>query len=440
MQVYSRSYEKYLSAWLARRDRRPLVVRGARQIGKSYLIRHWAKKAFPADSVLEINLEESLRFRKIFTGELSADSLLDQLNLLTGVNLREGKKLLFIDEIQRVPSALVALRFFYEQFPSLPVIAAGSLLEFAIQEEGVPVGRIEYMHMSPMSFREFLHAFGKVELGELLASVPLTQALPLAVHEELLGLLRLYVRVGGMPKAVQAYCDTRDIREVGREQELLLATYQEDFPKYARKTQLDNLQEVFSRIPECIGMQRVQYTKIFPHTRVEKVKRCVELLERAHIVSKITCSLAQKAPLALGEKVNFFKILFLDIGLLQHALGFDWQKIDPDEDIANIRHGQFAEQFVGQEMIAEQSGLNRHKLFYWDRHVAGSDAEVDYLIEEGASLAPVEVKSGFQGSLKSLHLYRKEMKPKKSYILSQRNIEQDGDMHWVPLYFAGRLG
>lgn len=434
-----RAFSSRLDDWLARKDRRPLLIRGARQVGKSYAVRTWATRVFGAEGLLEINLEESPRLKQLFASELNAGHIVDQLNLLTGFNLRLPKRLLFIDEIQALPSAISALRFFYEQMPELPVIAAGSLLEFVIDTQGLPVGRVELLHLFPMSFREFLSAQGKEQLSEYIANAPLVEPVSQVVHKELFSMLRLYMRVGGMPKAVHAYHETRDIREVAREQELLLSTYREDFPKYAKRTQIETLHAIYSRIPYQIGAHRVKYTKVDPDTRIEKTKRAIELLQHAHIISKIYCSYATKLPLKAAERPEFFKLLFLDIGLLQHALGFNWQNIDPETDISTLCDGVFAEQFVGQELRAQRSSSTPYDLHYWDRNAPGSEAELDYLIEYEGEVAPLEVKSGLQGSLRSLHAFIKEYRPRNAFVLSQRNIERLDTITWLPLYLAGQL-
>jgi len=156
------------------------------------------------------------------------------------------------------------------------------------------------------------------------------------------------------------------------------------------------------------------------------------------VISRVICSLARDVPLSSVEKPEFFKLVFLDIGLLQHALGFDWQRLDPNYDVSTVCNGRFAEQYVGQELLAESSTSRPQRLHYWDRSVPGSDAEVDYLIEYENKITPLEVKSGLQGSLKSLHGYIKEYKPSKAFVLSERNIETLDSIHWLPLYLAGR--
>jgi predicted AAA+ superfamily ATPase len=434
-----RFFAKQLDSWFKRPNRRPLIVRGARQVGKSYAIREWAKENFGQDGLLEINLEESPKLRSVFDKDLHAETVLNELNLLTGFNLRKPNSILFIDEIQYSPNAIVSLRYLYEQVPDLPVIAAGSLLEFALDTHGTPVGRIEYLYLFPLSFEEFLLASGKDQLANYISSFDFTNSISPLVHEELLHLLRLYIRIGGMPRAIMSYLQTKDIKEVSREHELLLSTYKEDFPKYARKSQIETLGNILTTIPHHIAQQKVKYSKIDPELRIEKIKRAIDLLEKAHLINRAYCSLAQKLPLASLRKTKSFKLFFLDVGLLQHALGFDWTKLDPDSDISLTKNGIFAEQFVAQELLAKRSSNKKYELFYWDRPIHGSDAEVDFLIEYQNNVIPLEIKSGLQGSLKSLHSYIREVNPDHAFIASQRNIEQMEGITWIPLYLVGSL-
>lgn len=429
----------HLDSWLKRPNRRPLIVRGARQVGKSYVIREWARKNFGQNGLLEINLEESPKIRNIFEKDLNAENIINELNLLTGFNLRNSNTILFIDEIQYSPNAILALRYLYEQAPNLPVIAAGSLLEFALEAHGTPVGRVEYLYLYPLSFEEFLSAQGKDQLANFISNFNFKNSISQAVHDELVRLLRLYFRIGGMPRAIMSYLETKDIKEVSREHELLLSTYKEDFPKYARKSQIETLGNILTVIPSHIAQQKVKYTKIDPDLRIEKIKRAMDLLEKAHLISRAYCSLAQKLPLASLKKNKSFKLFFLDIGLLQHALGFDWSMIDPNSDISLIKNGVFAEQFVAQELLAKRSANKKYELFYWDRPVHGSDAEVDFLIEYQNKVIPLEIKSGLQGSLKSLYSYIREIKPEHAFIASERNIEHKDNISWIPLYLVGGL-
>lgn len=434
-----RYVDALLDRWMESDDRRPVLVRGARQIGKSFSILHWANKYFGKENVLELNLEERPQFKEVFEAELDPDKILDRINSLTNFDLRKPGRILFIDEIQTCPAAIVALRYFYEKRPQLPVIAAGSLVEFALRKVSVPVGRIEYLFMQPLSFKEFLIAVDKSGLRDFLEQADTSSAVPEVIHKELLSLLRLYMQVGGMPKAVHRFASTRDLAAVSKEHSLILQTYREDFGKYARDSQLEPLEMVFKRLPYHVGINRLIYKNFDAVIRGEKIKSCIELLEKAKVMARIVSTNATKLPLAAAEKPSFFKAIFVDIGLLQHGLGFDWREISLHADLSQVCEGKFAEQFVGQELLAARSANTLYELHYWDRPVHGSEAEVDYIIEHEDKVVPLEVKSGLKGSLKGLHRYIKEFRPHKALVASQRNVERLDDIHWLPLYLVSRL-
>ena len=432
-----RDIEKSLERWRVQHGRKPLLVRGARQVGKSYTITTWARRSF--ERVVVLNLEERPQFRQLFAKDLAADRMLDEINLLTGVNLRLPNSLLFIDEIQTCPAAITGLRYFYENMPGLFVIAAGSLIEFILQEIGFPVGRVESMYMFPLTFYEYMSATGRQALRERLESERWKEPVPDLLHRSLLDDLRAYCRIGGMPKPLATYLETRDYTDASREHATLLQAYTDDFAKYSKRSDWQMLREVFERLPQFVARTRVKYSQLAPGGRCEKIKRELALLEYAHLAEPVTATYAAKLPLHAAAKPNFFKLLFLDIGLLQHALGFDWRSLPLDVDITSLCDGCFAEQFVGQQILAARSLETRYTLHYWDRHAPGADAEVDYVIEHEGNVTPVEVKSGVRGTLKSLARYNKEFQPRSAVVLSQRNVERADNITWVPLYFAGSL-
>lgn len=432
------SYMK-LNNWVNSAYRKPLLVRGARQVGKSYAIRNWAKNHFKRGVYCEINFEERPDLGVLFEQNLDIERIIDAINLSFGINLRAENSFLFLDEIQIVPKAITALRYFYEKFPKLHVIAAGSLLDFVLQEISFPVGRIDSLFMKPITFFEFLEAMGKKHLVDYLNNLDLTTQTQENIHNELLLDLKKYFYIGGMPEAVSAYLETRDLSNVSNVHGSLLRSYQDDFAKYAKKADWGLLRHVFEVLPNFVATSKIVYSKFGTAYRVEKIKASLQLLESAHLVNRVFSSYARQLPLAAGVQHKFFKLLFLDIGLLQHAFGFDWQKIPLDLSLNNLCDGKFAEQFVGQEILAGETSSEEPQLHYWHRAAKGSDAELDFLLECDSGIAAVEVKSGNSGSLKSLHLYRKEFAPFQSFVFSQRNIEKSDDINYLPLYLAGRL-
>jgi len=437
MTEIKRDIYKKLDRWKSSRSRRPLLVRGARQVGKSHAVSTWGKKNF--ENFLEINLEEQLSLRGIFQRDLTADQLLQNLELGTGVNLLRENSALFIDEIQSEPRALLALRYLYEQRPELAVLAAGSLVEFVIEEIGLPVGRVDQITMRPVSFREFLAAIGKEQLARVILESPLKKPVPDIAHTQILDLLRTYFYVGGMPNAVTTYIETKSLNLVSDVHARILKGYQDDFQKYAKKTDWVALEAVFARVPHVVGESRLKYVRLDRDIRGEKLKAAVDLLAKAQILQKVTSSYAKDLPLRAGSQSKFFKVIFLDIGLLHHSMGFDWRKVSLTDNLTNIKRGAFAEQFVGQELLTTNGINDAADLFYWYRKAKGSDAEVDYLIEYEGAPAPVEVKSGSRGTLKSLRLYIEEFGSKLAFVLSQRNMEQMEETICLPLYLAARL-
>lgn len=428
-----------LDSWKDREDRRPLLIRGARQVGKSYAVRHWARNHFEKESFVELNFEERPQLKAIFERDLVISRILDELNLVLGKNLRTPGCLLFMDEIQACPSAITSLRYFYEKAPHLHVIAAGSLMEFILESASFPVGRIDSLHMFPLTFGEFIAASGKGNLKNHIETCKFDNPLVPMVHQELLDLLRQYYRVGGMPEAAARYLSTRDYSEASRIHGILLNGYEEDFAKYSKQVDWDALKTVYHRIPDLAGRTRLRYAEVDRVLRAEKVKRALSLLEKAGLITRVISTYARKLPLEAAAKSNFFKVIFLDIGLLQHALGFDWRNISVTQDLTDMREGIFAEQFVGQEVLAERARDANYTLHYWDRHVKGSDAEVDYVVEHEGMPAPVEVKSGSRGTLKSLAWYMRDYSPPSAFVLSQRNIEKLDSITFLPLYLASRI-
>jgi predicted AAA+ superfamily ATPase len=437
---FTRTAEVGLDLWLAKPDRKPLLIRGARQVGKSFLVRMWAEKNIGAEQTLEINLEEQPRLRDLFKRSLDPLDIMRELHALTGFEFKEGS-LLFIDEIQSCPEALTALRYFYEKRPQQLVIAAGSLLEFILEEISFPVGRVQSLYMFPMSFSEFVAAVRGSELRDRLMRLSTTDPAPTLLHEELSALMRLYFKVGGMPKVVSAYVAGEDfaLATVATEQREILQDYSDDLGKLSKRVAWDVLQVVYSRLPSFMLMSNIKLSKLGDGLRAEKVRAALRLFELAHIVTKANSSSASKPPLESLADPSRCKYAFLDIGLLQSALGFDWSRLTPDADLLEIYSGVFAEQFVAQELLCSQDLFTKPRLYYWDRSVKGSEAEVDFLIEVDSEIMPLEVKNSSRGRLKSLLLYLKEMSLTHGIILSQRNIEERDGLKWLPLYLAGRL-
>jgi len=392
-----------LKEWKNRPDHKPLIVRGARQVGKSYLVRMFGQKHF--DNVIEINFETEAWAEDTFAQKNPADAIAF-LEAHYKQRIVAGKTLLFLDEIQAGPKTLASLRYFYEQMPDLHIIAAGSLLDFVLHDHkfSMPVGRIEYLHLGPMSFEEFLLATGNEIKLERLREFSLNDSLNEALHKSLMEDFRKYIIVGGMPGSIQAYLDSGSYLDVQRVQEGILATYQDDFSKYAGRTDHTLLRKVFSRLPLQAG-QKIKYVNIDPHERSPKLAGAIEQLELAKLIARVMHTHANGIPLGGEIKERDFKILFLDVGLLCRACRLDMTEILDAEDLLMVNSGAICEQFIGQHLLYNVPSYQQPELYCWMRQKAGTNSEVDYVIQHGTKIIPVEVKAGVSGRLKSLHVF-----------------------------------
>ncbi|MDP2815733.1 MAG: AAA family ATPase, partial [Rectinemataceae bacterium] len=399
----------FLAQWRERPDRKPLVIRGARQVGKTELVRIFARQAF--DSIVEINFDENPEKASLFD-EPDVLTILRLIETDASEKIVPGKTLLFLDEIQGAPAVLAKLRYFYEKLPELHVIAAGSLFDFSLgaPEYSVPVGRIEFMYLGPMSFEEFLLARGQEKLREYLAEFKISDRMPEALHAKARAYLREYFLVGGLPGVVKAFIESDlDMKAVSRAQNSLLQTYYADFSTYKRKADVPMLQAVFKNIPATIGTT-VKYSRLNPLARSIQVRESLDLLEKARLAFRVFHSDGNGIPLGAEIHPSSFKLIFLDIGLLASFLGLNAADFPRDKEMTLVNSGAMAEQFIGQHLLYRKELYREPSLFYWNRQSKGSTAEVDYLIQAGNRVIPVEVKAGKTGRLRSLQVFIQEKK------------------------------
>ena len=402
--MITRHSELYLKHWMEKKRRKPLVLRGARQVGKSTLVRQFA--AHQGLVLNEINLEKHLRLDEVFKS-LDIKKIVLELEGLLGRNILGGG-LLFLDEVQATPHALAALRYFYEELPDLPVIAAGSLLEFTLAKHSfsMPVGRVEYHHIGPVSFSEFI-ACKDPDLNPWREAAGRFEEIPDTAHQRLLARLREYLFVGGMPEAVLEFHESGSLSQVQEVHRSITETYQDDFAKYAQHAELVRLQRVFGQIPRNIG-RKIKYSNLSRDERSREIKACVELLSRAQVCQKVMASLCSGLPLAAEMEEDTYKLIFMDVGIVNYLCGGRWPDISAATAQVLVNEGPLAEQFVGQHLAY----LDRAKpeLHYWLREGRTNNAEVDYVIAQGSQILPVEVKAGASGALKSLQQFVLEKK------------------------------
>lgn len=395
--------EDVLSSWFSKERRKPLIIRGARQVGKSTLVRNFAK--INNLDLAEINLERHPLLEDIFK-TLDVERIVREIEALTDKRILSPRTLLFFDEIQAAPSAIPALRYFYEDLPDLPVIAAGSLLEFTLSKHNysMPVGRVEYLHLGPMSFEEFLTALDDESLVKYLQGYQLQKEIPLMTHKRLLSRQREFLFVGGMPEAVLKFKETKSIKEVVEIHRSVIQTYQDDFAKYAKGAVLNRLHRVLNVLPKQAG-KKVKYSNISKEDRAKDLRDAIDLLIKARLLLPAWHSDCSGIPIKAGMNDNVFKLYFLDTGLLCYLSGLDWSYLSHLDERELVNEGPLAEQFVAQHLAYLQKGFEPPDLFYWLRESKSQNAEVDFVLQLGKEIIPIEVKAGKSGQMKSLQQY-----------------------------------
>lgn len=426
-----RDIYKTLCKWKDESNRRPLLIRGARQTGKTYIVNEFGKNEF--DSVVSLNFERNPEYKDIFTSYNPCD-ILEKISLFTGKKIVPGQTLLFFDEVQECPEAIMSMRYFFEEMPALHLIAAGSLVEFTLKSEKfrIPVGRIQYLYLFPLSFSEFLYAIGEENLSMYLSELSNLASLPETLHHKLNEYVRKYFITGGMPAVVKEYCTSHDIINCQKIQRSILDTYADDFAKYSGKSKHKYLRKVFNAVPSSVGRKFV-YANIDSTIKSRDLKEALELLETAGIVFRVKRTTGAGVPLAAGVKEAYFKVLFLDVGLF-HAISGIYAETAMEKDFNSIIKGAVTEQFTGQEIIAYQNPYSRPDLYYWCRDARNSNAEIDFLIEKNSKIVPVEVKSGSVGRMKSLHIFINEYKSRIAVRISQAAYNEGKPVLSIPFY------
>ena len=394
-----------LKRWMHSRTRKPMVLRGARQVGKSTLVRLFARRENL--DLVEFDLERE-RLNSLKTEEFELSRLLDEIQLKKKKRLGQ-ETLIFFDEIQALPKLLSSLKYFYEQAPELKVIAAGSLLEIALASNkggfSFPVGRIEFHHLGPMSFKEFLWATQRHFLDEKLQHFEFSPE----VHKTAIAALKDYYYVGGMPEAVKVFSEDQSLATMRELQEQIIQAYEADFPKYNKRINVQRIARVFRAIALATGKKMI-YSKLDRESASKDIKRIVELLVDAKVVLPCVHSDANQTPLLGESDPRIFKPYFLDIGLLNALLKLDFDTIENEFQNRFSTKGMIAEQFVAQHLNFFQGPSPTPGLVYHLRDKGTQKAEIDFLIERKGRIYPIEVKAAPKGHLKSLKYFCRNKK------------------------------
>lgn len=409
---YERIIDKYLSDWIQKNKHKPLLIRGARQIGKSTAVRHLAEQF---DNYVEINFEKQPIYKSLFEKDLDVKRIVPLLSAMSKIQILPGKTLLFFDEIQDCPQAIMALRYFYEDIPELHVIAAGSLLEFALDElPTFGVGRIHSMYMYPMTFDEFLMANGEQALLDLRNTATADNPLDEIIHNRLIDYLRTYMLVGGMPESVATWVKNHDYLQCQEVQDDILNGYEDDFPKYRKKVDPVLLRQAM-RSAAAQATKKFVYAQVPGNYTSAEVKKALDMLTKAGIIIPVTHSSANGLPLGDECEPSIRKMLLLDTGLMLRILNMSMGDItDITTHILTstsaelVNKGTIAEMLAGLEYLHYLTPNIRHEQYYWVRQSKNSLAEIDYVIPFLSQIVPLEVKAGVQGGMKSLWEFMRE--------------------------------
>ncbi len=430
----ARDLEQNLLHWFASPTRKPLLVRGARQVGKSFLIESFGKQHF--DTCIVVNFELNPEYKKCFK-TLNPHHICDSIRILSQQAIIPGKSLLFLDEIQDCPEAIQALRYFKEKMPELHVIGAGSLLELVLRQAAfrLPVGRVSYLYLYPVSFKEYIGTINPAA-KDCIEKCTLDNPVSPAIHDYLLEQVRRYFFIGGMPEALASYVQSNDLQDVQAIQANIIATYRNDFGHYIDWANPKFLQRCFDQLPQLLG-QQIKYNKIDPDIRSRDLKDVLHVLEDAAIIHRVQSTAACGIPLDAVVNEKKFKLIFIDIGLAKRALKLDAALL-LNEELMLLNRGGLAEQFVGQELLASSQAYEKEKLYYWTRDGAGQ-AEVDYVVSIGSRIFPIEVKAGKTGTLRSLKQYILDRNPSVSIRISEQPLMLNEQLLSVPFYLVSEL-
>jgi predicted AAA+ superfamily ATPase len=431
-----RNVDAQLLEWKDDPDRKILIVRGARQVGKTYSIRTLGRsfKRF-----IEINFEEEPAARVFFLDSLNPAKLVEKLSAFTSTPFAAGETLLFLDEIQACPQALSSLRFFHEKMPGLHVVAAGSLLELALSEiPSLGVGRLSSLFMHPLTFEEYLRAIGEEALCGIVAEADADHPVDEPFHRRLVEHVRTFQLIGGMPAVVASYVQRRDLLGCFTLLDDLAVMFLDDFAKFGKRVPVTRLSEVFRSVVLQSG-GKFRYSRIASETSAPALKSALTLLVQAGLVHRVVHTHARGLPLGAQADDKKFKAILFDIGLHQRLLGLDVPRHLTAADLDLVNRGSMAESFVGQELVGNGSAHARPALYYWHREARASNAEVDYVIQQGIDIVPVEVKAATRGGMQSMRRFLDERGLSKGIRVSLENFTRYDRIWTVPLYAIRRL-
>ncbi len=420
-------YNKLIN-WKNSDRRKPLLLQGARQVGKTYLVNQFGKNEYK--DYVNLNFEQNPDLKTIFTGELNPHKIIENIGFYIGRKINPENSLILFDEIQEVPEAITSLKYFCEEAPEYHLIAAGSLLGVSVgKSKSFPVGKVNFMTMYPMTFHEYLLAIGEKLLADKLQDYNKIEPLAELIHNKLINHFKKYLFVGGMPEVLQDFIENNDIVSVRNLQNEILEAYKRDFSKYTDKSQAIKISELWQSIPYQLAKEnkKFKYSGVRKGASASVFEQTIQWLKNAGLINIAYNISVPKLPLAGYTDYSKFKIYLLDTGLLGAMLRVDSSIIITPTKLFTEYNGAFIENYVASELTASGSS----ELFYWKSR---SDAEVDFIIQYQNKIYPLEVKSGLSRNLKSLRSYADKYNPELIIRTSPRNFVKDKEFINIPLY------
>ena len=417
-----------LIKWKNSNTRKPLILRGARQVGKTWLMKEFGKNYY--EKCAYINFDDNSRMEELFSGDFDIDRIIQGLKIESNVNIEPENTLIIFDEVQETPKALTALKYFYEKANQYHIIAAGSLLGVAMHEgTSFPVGKVDFLDLYPLSFYEFLQALGEEQLVELIQKNDFQLITVFASK------LKQYFYIGGMPEVVASYIENKDFNEVRRKQEILLQAYEQDFSKHAPNSVVPRIRQLWNNIPTQLAKENKKfiYGLIKEGARAREYELALSWLIDCGLVYQINRVNDCKVPLSAYQDFSAFKLYLLDVGLLCAMSKIDATTILEGNEIFVEFKGALTEQFV----LTELKSNTTFPIFYWSAEKGM--AELDYLVQIGRYNVPIEVKSSENLQAKSLKVFAQKYNTKINVRTSMSDYKVEDWLINIPLYLIGNI-
>lgn len=422
-----------LKEWKNRPNRKPMLIQGARQVGKTWLMREWGKREY--EKCAYISFADEPQAAQIFEGGYQVQAIVDAISLMSGVRVTPGNTLIILDEIQECERALQALKYLKEHAPEYHIIAAGSLLGVAVRyrKMSFPVGQVDMLTLRPLSFREFLSAMGEHALKETIEGD--NTALLSLVHEKVERYLKLYMYIGGLPEVVATYATTRDLAEVRRIQFQIIRGYENDFSKYTEGRDVPRIHAVWRAMPMQLAKENKKfvYKYVGEGARAREYEKAVEWLLLCGLLHRVRRVSKPGVPLSAYESMNAFKLYAVDCGLLSALSGLDAKSLVLGNAVFEEFKGALTEQYVLQELLC----TSRQCISYWEAD--NGTAEVDFVAQYADRVVPIEVKASVNLRSRSLASYRQRYAPLASVRTSLARYEYNAGLYNVPLYAISQL-